>query len=158
VIAVLGVALLLVSLLAWVVGLHFKALRYFDRPALARTPLFDPIITSLRWLSLAGGLTLLWRASPPAAGVAAAVLLLGWGYRRSIRSVPFRRRLLRREFAAARRLEPELPEREILFRLVMERHPRWGEELIEQMINDYPTVDQLARMLAKMERGFRGFR
>jgi hypothetical protein len=26
------------------------------------------------------------------------------------------------------------------------------------MVTDYPTVDQLARMVARMERGFRGVR
>ena len=89
---------------------------------------------------------------------AAAILTAGWAYQRLIRSVAFRRWLMRREFATARRNSPGLPDREILFRLVMQRHPRWGEELIEQMVHDYPTVDRLARMVAKMERGFRGVR
>jgi hypothetical protein len=156
--AAAGVALILASLVAWVVGLQFKSRRYFDRPALARNARFDPMVATVHWLLLAAGLVVLGRASAPAAGAAAAILLAGWAYRRFIRSVPFRRWLLHRDVAAARRANPKLPEREILFRLVMQRHPRWGEELIEQMVNDYPTVDRLARMLAKMERGFRGFR
>ena len=155
---VLGTALILVSLLAWLVGQHFKARRYFDRPALARNPWFDPIVAVLHWLLLVGGLIVLARASTPAAVAASAVLLGSWGYRRYVRSVLYRRRLMRREFAAAQRRSPDLPERELLFRMVMEKHPRWGEELIEQMVNDYPTVDQLARVMANMERGFRGFR
>ncbi|HET6278304.1 MAG TPA: hypothetical protein VFG08_05945 [Candidatus Polarisedimenticolia bacterium] len=157
-IAAAGVALILASLVAWVAGLHFRSRRYFDRPALARNALFDPIVATLHWLLLAAGLVVLARSSAQAAGAAAAILLAAWAYRRFIRSVLFRRWLLRRDVAAARRANPGLPERDILFRLVMERHPRWGEELIEQMVNDYPTVDQLARVIARMERGFRGFR
>jgi hypothetical protein len=157
-IAATGVALILAGLLAWVVGVHFSARRYFDRPALARNRWFDPIVATLHWLLLAAGLIVLGRSSTPAAAAAAAVLLVGWGYRRFIRSVTYRRFLMRRDFAAAQRQSPGLPDREVLFRLVMERHPRWGEELIGQMVNDCPTVDQLARMIAKMERGFRGVR
>lgn len=153
-----GVAMILAGLLAWVVGLHFRARRYFDRPALARNRWFGPIVATLHWLLLAAGLLVLGRSSAPAAIAAAVVLLAGWGYRRFIRSVTCRRFMMRREFAAARRRSPGLPDREVLFRLVMERHPRWGEELIGQMVNDYPTVDQLAPMVAKMERGFRGVR
>ncbi len=156
--AATGIVLILAALLFWVVGVHFRARRYFDRPTLARNLWFDPIVVTLRWLLLAAGLIVLARSSPPAAVAAAAILTAGWAYRRLIRSVAFRHWLMRREFATARRNSPGLPDREILFRLVMERHPRWGEELIEQMVHDYPTVDRLVRMVAKMERGFRGFR
>jgi hypothetical protein len=155
--AATGIVLILAALLFWVVGMHFRARRYFDRPTLARNLWFDPIVVILRWLLLAAGLIVLARSSPPAAVAAAAILTAGWAYRRLIRSVAFRRWLMRREFATARRNSPGLLDREILFRLVMQRHPRWGEELIEQMVHDYPTVDRLVRMVAKMERGFRGF-
>ena len=136
-----GAALILASLLAWLVGQHFKSRRYFDRPALARNPWFDPIAAVLHWLLLAAGLMVLARASLPLAVAAAAILLAGWAYRRYVRSVLYRRRMMRREFAVAQRRTPDLPEREVLFQLVVEKHPRWGEELIEQMVNDYPTVD-----------------
>jgi hypothetical protein len=152
-----GMVLILAGLLAWVAGVHFRARRYYDRPALARNRWFDPIVALLHWVLLALGLIALGRASAPAAAAVAVVLVAAWGYRRFIRSVTFRRFLMRRELAAARRRSPDLPEREILFRLVLQRHPRWGEELIEQMVDDYPTVDQLARMIARMERGLRGF-
>ncbi len=153
-----GIVLILAALLFWVVGVHFRARRYFDRPTLARNPWFDPIVATLRWLLLAAGLIVLVRSSPPAAAAAAAILTAGWGYRRLIRSVAFRRWLMRRDFAAARQNSPDLPDREILLRLVMQSHPGWGEELIEQMVHDHPKVDRLARMVAKMERGFRGVR
>jgi hypothetical protein len=151
-------ALIVLGLLAWVVGLHYKALRYFDRPGMARNPYFDPAVELLKWALLIGGLFLLARESPTAAVGTTAVLLLAWSYRRFIRSVLFQRWLLRRDFLAVRARRPDLADREILFSLVIRRHPRWGDELIEQMVVDYPTVEALARVVAKMERGFRGFR
>jgi hypothetical protein len=156
--AAAGIALILAGMLAWVARVEMRGRRYFDRPAAARNPWFDPIVAGLHGLLLAAGLILLFLASPPSAAAAAVVLAAGWGYRRIIRSVPFRRFLLRRDFLAAKRGSPGRPDEEILFRLVMERHPRWGEELIEQMVRDHPTIEELARMMVRMERGFRGFR
>ena len=46
--------------------------------------------------------------------------------------------------------------RDVLFELTMRRHPGWGEELIRQMVLDYPDFDDLARIIGGMERGFRG--
>ena len=89
---------------------------------------------------------------------AAVVLVLLWAYRRAIRAVAFQRWLLRRDYRALRRRHPDLPEKAILTRLVIGRHPGWGEELVEQMVIDYPRLDDIAALLARMERGFRGFR
>ena len=51
-----------------------------------------------------------------------------------------------------------MSDEEILFELAYRKHPRWGPELIEEMVRDYPTVESFARTLGRMERGFRGFR
>ncbi len=154
----LGFVLLLLGLLAWIIGIHFRARRYFDRPALARNQVFDPTVRILQWALLIGGLALLARSSVPIAASAGFLLTLGWGYRVFIRSVPFRRSLMRRDYESLKRARPDLSQREILFRMVMASHPRWGEELVEQMVDDNQTVESLARIVAKMERGFRGFR
>jgi len=153
-----GFVLLVAGILAWLAGVHVKALRYFDRPAPARSPMFDPAISLLAWLLGAAGLAQIGRGSVPALADTLLVLLGLWGYRRFIRSASFQRRLLRRDLEALRKEHPGAEERALLYQLVYRRHPRWGEELIEQMVLDYPTVDDLARIVAKMERGFRGFR
>ena len=140
------------------VAVHFKGLRYFDRPTAARNGYFDPILDVLKWTLVIAGLVLLLRASPPAALVAVAALLSLWSFRRFVRSGFLHERLLRREFAALRKSRPEMSDEEILFELAYRKHPRWGPELIEQMAKDYPTVESFARMLGRMERGFRGFR
>ena len=153
-----GVTLILLGLLGLLAAAHFKGLRYFDRPAMARNAVFDPLLDILKWTLLGAGIVLLYRASAPACLSVTAALLLLWSYRRVIRSVPFQERLLRRDFGVLRRTRPDLSDAEILFELAYRKHPRWGPELIEQMVRDYPTVESFARMLSRMERGFRGFK
>jgi len=90
--------------------------------------------------------------------VLSALLLVLWSYRRVVRSDAFQERLLRRDFIVMRRSRPDMSDGQILFDLTCRKHPRWGPELIEQMVQDYPTVESFARMLSRMERGFRGFK
>ena len=151
-------AALLLGLLCMLAATHMKGLRYFDRPTFARNALFDPALDLLKWILVAGGLLLLLRVSRPEFLLTATILAALWSYHRLVRSGPFQARLLRRDFAALRRSRPDLTDGEILFELAYRRHPRWGQELIEQMTRDYPTIESFAAMLARMERGFRGFR
>jgi hypothetical protein len=153
-----GVALLLLGLLAWLAGAHVRGLRYFDRPGVARNPLFDPILSLIKWALLLGGLLLIGDSSRRAGTFTALLLVLLWSYRRFVRSLGFQGWLLRRDFEALRRERPAAPDAELLYALAMRRHPAWGPELIEQMVEDYPTIEGLARKIAQMERGFRGFR
>ena len=154
----LGFAALLLGLLLLLVLVHIRSRRYFDRPAVARLVFFDPALLMAAAVVIFCGLLAIWRAWPTA-GIAAAALLAAAGvYRAVIRSVLFQRWLLRRDYAALKRRHPDLPERSVLVRLLILRHPGWGEELVEQMVLDYPTFEDLGRVVALMERGFRGFR
>ena len=152
-----GVVLLLTGLLCFLASAHFKDLRYFDRPAAARTPWFDPALDVLKWLLLVAALARIAMISIPMASLVATLLLALWAYRSFIRSVYVQERLLRREFTARRRDRPDLSDEAILFDLASRKHPRWGPELIEQMVRDYPSVESFARIMTRMERGFRGF-
>jgi hypothetical protein len=151
-------AVLLLGLLAMLAAVHMKGLRYFDRPTFARNAVFDPALDLLKWILVAGGLLLVLRLSRPAFLLTAAILLALGSYLRLVRSGRFQARLLRRDFEALRSSRPDLTDGEILFELAYRRHPRWGQELIEQMTRDYPTIESFAAMLARMERGFREFR
>jgi hypothetical protein len=153
-----GFVALALGLFGWLLWAHVRAGRYFDRPAIARHPLFDPLLFVASALLAAAGLFLVWRARPAAGAAAAGILGVLWAYRRVIRGARFQRWLLGRDYRALRRRHPDLPERAILIRLVIARHPGWGEELVEQMVLDYPTLDDIAPLLARMEQGFRGFR
>jgi hypothetical protein len=137
---------------------RLRSLRWFDRPDAARHRGFDGAVSLLRWLLILLGLAALGRVSRPAAYGALAILSVLWGYRRFIRSVGFQRWLLLRDYRALRRERPGAPEQAVLLELVRRRDPRWGDELIEQMVSDYPDAGALARIVVRMERGFRGFR
>lgn len=152
-----GGTLLLLGLVGMLASAHFKGLRYFDRPAPARHPWFDPALDVFKWALLVAGLVLIARASLRVFFSVAGLLLALWGYRRVIRSAFFHEKLLRRDFTVLRRARPDLSDAAILFELACRKHARWGPELIEQMVRDYPTVESFARIMTKMERGFRGF-
>jgi len=155
---ILGPALLVLAFFLWLLGTHYREGRFFDRPAVARHPSFDPIVAFAAFTSLAAGLALLWRASTPAGALAVAMLAGLAGWRALLRGPGLRARALRRRQADLLRAHPGMSERDALARTVLERHPEWGEELVEQMILDYRTADALARVMTRMERGFRGFR
>lgn len=153
-----GYALLVLGLVGMLLSAHLRSLRFFDRPSLARLGHFDRFLDAVKWLLVAAGLGLVARGAPAAAVATGAVLAGLWGYRALLRSTRFRTRLLRRDFEALRRARPDLGYDQALFELAWRRHARWGPELIEQMVRDYPTIDSFAVMVVRMERGFRGFR
>jgi hypothetical protein len=154
----LGLALVVLALFLWLVGTHFREARWFDRPAFARRRFFDPFLAAALWASLVAGLAILWRAAPRAAIVTTALLLGLAGWRGIARSASLRARSLRRRQADLRAAHPGLSEEEALKQVVLEHHPEWGEELVAQMILDYRGADEMARVMTRMERGFRGFR
>jgi hypothetical protein len=153
-----GFAVVAGGLLLLLIGAQMKDRRFFERPTIARNRLFDPLLALAAWALVLGGLGLVRLGSGRAAAACGAFLALLWAYRRFIRSVRFQGWLLKRDYAALRRSQAARSEKEILFELVSRRNPRWGDELIEQMVIDYPTIDELSGMIARMERGFRGFR
>jgi len=151
-------ALVALALFAWLVVAHMRERRFFDRPDIARHRLFDPALAALGALLLVAGLCVLWSRAPAAAGVTMVALITGMIWIRIARGAWLGRRAFRRDVEAVRRDNPGLPRRDLLARAILARHPQWGDELAAQMALDYPEVDDLARVVARMERGFRGFR
>lgn len=146
------------GLLGSLVRTHLRERRFFDRPTLARSRLFDPLLNLARWILILASLLLLAVSSAATATVTAVVLSLLVVYMKFIRSVWYQTRLIRRDFERLRRARPGVPERDLLYQMTCARHPRWGPELVEQMLLDFPAVDDLAPIIVKMEKGFRGFR
>ena len=153
-----GYLILGLGLLGSLVRAHLRERRFFDRPTLARSRLFDPLLNLARWILILAGLLLLAAASAAAAIVTAVVLSLLVGYMKFIRSMWYQTRLIRRDFERLRLARPGVSERDLLYQMTCARHRRWGPELVEQMLLDFPTVGELAPIIVKMEKGFRGFR
>ena len=150
-----GPALLLVAFLLWLGATHLRERPYFERPGLARLRFFDPAILAATVAAFLGGLLLSTRRSAIAV---VGIVLVAWGWRGVVRSAAWRRRTLGRDLERARAADPSAPPRDLLARAVLRRHPEWGEELVAQMVLDYPDPGRLASVVARMERGFRGFR
>ena len=152
-----GVLLCLLAAAWWLFARHLAEARFYDRPRFARVRGFDAALALLRWVAFGAALVLLWRAAPWTAVAAALVFLAGWIWRRLVRGPAWKRRLMKRDYERLRHDRPDLAERDLLVQVVLLHHPGWGEELVAQMVLDYRTLDSLARVVARMERGFRGF-
>ena len=153
-----GFVVLFLGLLAAIVRAHMREKRFFDRPLVARNRVFDPALNGFRWVLLPVGALLIARVSPVLGSVVVGLLLILLAYHQFIRSAWFQMRRLRKEFDMLKRTRPDARDGELLFDLASRRHQRWGSELIEQMVVDYPSIDGFSRIVVKMERGFRGFR
>ena len=153
-----GAAFCLGAFFVWLVATHLRERAWFDRPGVARWRGFDALASLLRWGLFAAGLLALSARSGTAAAIALAVFLAGWGWRLVARSATLKRRAMRRALAELRLRHPGEPETELIVRLVLATHPRWGEELVRQMVLDFPDLDDMARVVARMEQGYRGFR
>ena len=153
-----GGTLVVLALFLWLVRAHMRERRYFDRPDFARHRLFDPVVAVLAALALVAGLVLLWRRSALMAVAVAALLAAAAVARGLARGAGSRRRAFHRDLEAVRRGNPGMAGQDLLVRAILVRHPQWGEELATRMALDYPEPDDLARVVARMEMGFRGFR
>ena len=153
-----GGALVAVGLLLWLIRAHMRERRYFDRPDVARHRLFDPAVALLAGLVLVAGLAVLWVRSPLMTVAVLALLALAAVARGVARGAWSRGRAFRRDLDVVRRGNPGMASQDLLVRAILVRHPQWGEELATRMALDYPEADDLARVVARMEMGFRGFR
>jgi len=150
-----AIGLIVLSLLASLFGAHVRSLRGWDRPAWTRTRAFTLGWGPVHRVLLVSGLALLASAAPIAAAAVAAALLTVWARLRWLRSEACARRRLAGRIARLRSENRDLPEREALRRALIESHPEWGREFVEQVVGDHPTIRGAARVLVRMERGWR---
>jgi hypothetical protein len=108
---------------------------------------------SIRWLSFLAGWGLSGAVFPRAALLLALALAAAWSWKRFLQGRRFRHRMIRQAFLRERARDPAATDVQILQRILHSMHPRWGEELIEQIATDNPTPEGVSDMVLRIERG-----
>ena len=137
-----------------VLGLWWENVRerpVYERPPLLVHPFFRASFRALRGTLFLGGWFLAGRTFPRSTLLLAVLLLAAWAWRRYLRSRFHRRRMFRRAFEGERGRDPLATDHQVLQRILYSLHPRWGEELIEQIVKDNPSPEAVADMVVRME-------
>lgn len=150
----LGTGFTSVGLLMGLLEVHYRRMPAWNRPrwVLGRVyaRLWSPV---RRCLVLAGPLVVAWDSVPLAAGIGLALLAtatwLAW-----VRSERHSKRSFRRAFERLRAERPGESDRAILREMVRARHARWADDLLDRIVDDHPSPDDLARILHRMERAW----
>ncbi|MCZ6779317.1 MAG: hypothetical protein O7F16_10185 [Acidobacteria bacterium] len=152
----IGLGAFLVWGVLWLLEARWNSLPAYDRPSLTRSAAYSVWAGVLRKLLL--GISLLGLAAVhwTAAAATATLLLIGWSVRRIQASAASQRRAMQKEFDRLRGENPDAPDTEILFQVVFARHARWGPDLVQQIVQENPTVEGAARMVVRMESQLRG--
>ena len=146
-----GALALFLMLGLWWAGIRERPV--YERPAFLIRPWFPPSFRLLRGLLFVLGWALAVSSSPRAAAALALALLVAAAWKKLVASRGYRRRMFRRAFEAERKRDPSAGDVQILRRILHTLHPRWGDELIEQIATDQPTPEGVADMVVRMERG-----
>ena len=149
-----GGLLIIVGLIAWLYDERLRDLKAWDRPSWTLHRVYRVAFPTLRRVLVIAGLLLLWAASGTTAIVVGAAILGGWARVRWVRTDGHTIRRLRTELSTLRRRHPEADDQELLSRLVMAHHPGWGPELAQQIVTDNPDLQDLARILNRMQKGW----
>jgi hypothetical protein len=152
----IGLSALVAWVVMWLLEARWSALPAYDRPRLTHSAAYPLWAGIVRKLLLAVSLLALAIAHRAAFVGAVLLLLAGWGVRRVRASAGIQRRLMQREFDRLRREKPQAPDTEILFQIILSRHERWGPELVQQIVQENPSVERAARVVARMETQLKG--
>jgi hypothetical protein len=149
----LGLALVIGYLLLGLWLEHVREKPVYERPRLLSRPRFLMGYSILRAALFLLGWGLLLRVSLPCALVLASILAGAWMWKRTVQGRPHRHRMIRRAFEREKARDPAASDVQVLSRILHALHPRWGEELIEQIAADNPTPEGVADMVIRIERG-----
>jgi hypothetical protein len=158
ILTVVGGGVVLLALALGLVDVHLGRQRTWNRPAWTLSRGYRAGVGIVRPLLLATGVILVFSGSVVAGVIVVVLLLAIWGRLRWVRSARYRVAMLGRRLDSLRRMHDGSTDHELLVRLVLERHPEWGEDLARQIASDNPDVGSLARVLARMEEGWSGIR
>lgn len=149
-----GLVLLLAAGVLALVEAHLASLKAWDRPRIALGPAYGIAAKPARWLVLAASLVCLGRASFPALIAAALLLVAIFGWLAWVRSPSHALRRMRRDLTLLEAGQPGAPRKELVGRILSAWHPEWSPEVIQQMVEAHPALEDLTRFVARMERGW----
>jgi|GEM_PF-2028084 len=132
---------------------HVRERPVYERPAILIHPRFWIVFASIRWFLFLAGWGLSGVVFPRAALVLALALAAAWSWKRTLQGRRYRRRMIRQAFQREKARDPAATDIQILQRILHSMHPRWGEELIEQIAADNPTPEGVCDMILRIERG-----
>lgn len=137
-------------------GLWLDSIRerpVYERPSFLIQSRFWAAYPIGSWLLFLTGWFLAARSFPRSAAALGLALAMAWGWKRWIRGKTHRRRMIRQAFETEKARDPAATDSQVLQRILYSLHPRWGEELIEQIATDNPTPERVADMLIRIEQG-----
>ncbi len=147
----IGIASFLLWGVLWLLDARWRELPVYERPRLTHWPGYALWAGTLRKAVLVISLVALAAAHRAALTVGLLILLGGWMIRRMLSSAGSRRRSMQREFDRLRRENPGSPEVDILYQVIYARHARWGAELVQQIVQENPTLEEAARVVGRLE-------
>jgi hypothetical protein len=148
-----GFALVAASILGGLWLDHVRERPVYQRPAILIRPRFWIIYAAIRWVCFLTGWGLSAAVFPRSALGLALVLTAAWLWKRLLQGRRFRQRMIRRAFLREKERDPAASDVQVLQRILHSMHPRWGEELIEQIAADNPTPEGVSDMILRIERG-----
>jgi hypothetical protein len=125
----------------------------YERPSFLIHSRFWSVYPIASWLLFLTGWILAAWSFPQSAMALGMALALAWGWKRWVRGKSHRRRMIRQAFEREKVRDPSATDSQVLQRILYSLHPRWGEELIEQIAIDNPTPERVADMLTRIEQG-----
>jgi len=148
-----GFGLIVAYLLSGLWLAHVREKPVYERPALLVHPWFRTAYSACRGILFLTGWVLAVQEFPRVSLLVVLVLVGSWAWWRFLHGRPHRRRMVRRAFDREKARDPAAGDVQILRRIVHSMHPRWGNELIEQIAADNPTPERVADMVLRLERG-----
>lgn len=149
-----GALLILAGLFLGLSGAHLARRKAWDRPRWALHPAFRSAWRPARWALLAAGLVVLGAESASALVVGVVLLLALWAQLVWVRSPRHALGRLRREVNALEARSQGTPRADLVVRVLCGWHPEWPREVVRQIVEENPALEDVARFVVRMERGW----
>jgi len=146
--------LILAGLFTGLFSVHVARRKAWDRPRWTLHPAYGMAWPALRWVLLGAGIALLAVESRAALGVAVVLLSALGGWLAWVRSSRHALGRLRQEIAVLESRFPRTPRVDLATRVLAGWHPEWPPEVIRQLAEENPELEDVARLLVRMERGW----